>query len=145
MTEDKETTENVEEDEAKELTFSDLKLDPETMSVLDAKGYQSPTMIQRIAIPHLLNGRDIIGSAPTGTGKTAAFALPMLCKLKGGSGLRGLIMVPTRELAAQCEDNFKTYGQHLNLKITVLYGGVGYNKQVEELEAIESRHVEVQD
>lgn len=134
MSEDTETIDDAEAIDDAEITFTDLKLDPEIISVLDEKGYQSPTTIQRMAIPYFLDGRDIIGSAPTGTGKTAAFALPMLCMLKSAKGIRGLILVPTRELASQCEDNFKTYGQHLNLKITVIYGGVGYNKQIQELE-----------
>ena len=114
-------TDEAETSEEPEITFSGLKLDAEIISVLEAKGYQSPTTIQRLAIPVFLEGKDIIGSAPTGTGKTAAFALPMLCMLRGSSGMRGLILVPTRELASQCEDNFKTYGQHLNLKITVKF------------------------
>ena len=101
-------------------------------------GYVDPTPIQLRAIPLVLSGRDVIGSAQTGTGKTAAFALPMLSKLgqHAPAGPRALILEPTRELAAQVETAFRDYARFLpDLKISVVYGGVGYGKQNDELRA----------
>ncbi len=100
-------------------------------------GYADPTPIQLRAIPLVLAGRDVIGSAQTGTGKTAAFALPMLSRLAHHApGPRALILEPTRELAAQVETAFRDYARFLpDLKISVVYGGVGYGKQNDELRA----------
>ena len=102
-----------------------------------AMGYVDPTPIQLRAIPLVLSGRDVIGSAQTGTGKTAAFALPILSKLgsHNSAGARVLILEPTRELAAQVETAFHDYARFTNLKITVVYGGVGYGRQMDELKA----------
>jgi ATP-dependent RNA helicase RhlE len=99
-------------------------------------GYVEPTPIQLRAIPLILEGRDVIGSAQTGTGKTAAFALPILTKLGEGNGItRTLILEPTRELAAQVETAMRDFSRFLNIRIAVLYGGVGYGKQTDELKA----------
>lgn len=119
--------------------FSELGLDPLLLRALDAQGYETPTPIQTQAIPHLLAGRDLLGIAQTGTGKTAAFALPLLHHLKnrGGNaprmGCRALILSPTRELAAQIADNIRIYGRHMKLRVAVVYGGVGYGGQIKQL------------
>ena len=104
------------------------------------EGYTTPTPIQRQAIPHLIEGRDLLGCAQTGTGKTAAFTLPLLQELtqnprKAGSGQpRALILTPTRELAAQIGESIQTYGRHLKIKHTVIFGGVGQQPQVRALQ-----------
>ena len=97
-------------------------------------GYAEPTPIQLRVIPLILNGKDVIGSAQTGTGKTAAFALPICSKLESqGPGPRVLVLEPTRELAAQVETAFRNYARFTALKIAVIYGGVGYGKQMDAL------------
>src|SRR5688572_19122131 len=120
-------------------SFSQLGLiEPLQRAVLDA-GYTTPTPIQLQSIPHLLAGRDLLGCAQTGTGKTAAFALPILQRLAGEprragpKGCRVLVLTPTRELAAQIEASFATYGRHLPLRRAVVFGGVGQNPQVQAL------------
>jgi ATP-dependent RNA helicase RhlE len=103
------------------------------------EGYTTPTPIQQQAIPHLLEGRDLLGCAQTGTGKTAAFTLPLLQELTKtkrtapGGKPRALILTPTRELAAQIGDSIKTYGRHVNVSHTVIFGGVGQNPQVQAM------------
>ncbi len=103
------------------------------------EGYTTPTPIQEKAIPHLLEGRDLLGCAQTGTGKTAAFTLPLLQELTqtkrtpAGGEPRALILTPTRELAAQIRDSIKTYGRHLNITSAVIFGGVGQEPQVRSL------------
>jgi ATP-dependent RNA helicase RhlE len=120
-------------------SFSELALRPELQKALADQGYATPTPIQAQAIPHLLTGRDLLGIAQTGTGKTAAFTLPILQKLteapaalKAGSP-RALILTPTRELAIQIAESVQNYGAHLKLKHTVIFGGVGQGRQVEAL------------
>jgi len=100
-------------------------------------GYVDPTPIQLRSIPLVLSGRDVIGSAQTGTGKTAAFALPILSKLERHqpAGPRALVLEPTRELASQVETAIRDYARFMDIKITVVYGGVGYGKQTDELKA----------
>ena len=102
-----------------------------------AMGYVDPTPIQLRAIPLVLSGRDVIGSAQTGTGKTAAFGLPILSKLDRHQpgGPRALVLEPTRELASQVETAIRDYARFTNLKVTVVYGGVGYGRQNDELKA----------
>jgi len=122
------------------MTFEDLKLLPQILSALKTKGYLKPTPIQEKSIPPILDGMDICGSAQTGTGKTAAFALPMLQLLHIGrasqrKGIKSLILAPTRELAQQISDNFKDYGKGLNLKHCVIYGGVSQHGQTNTLKA----------
>jgi ATP-dependent RNA helicase RhlE len=106
------------------------------------QGYTQPTPIQTQAIPVVLAGRDLLGAAQTGTGKTAGFALPLLQRLSGKANashsparhpVRALIVTPTRELAAQVEEDVRTYGKHLNLKSTLVYGGVGIQPQIDAL------------
>ncbi len=118
------------------MPFSKLGLAPTTLDGVRAAGYTDPTPIQLRAIPLVIAGRDVIGSAQTGTGKTAAFALPILSKLgQHAPGPRALILEPTRELAAQVETAFHDYARFTNLKITVVFGGVGYGRQNDELRA----------
>src|SRR5271154_6717874 len=120
-------------------SFSELALRPELQKALADQGYATPTPIQAGAIPYLLQGRDLIGIAQTGTGKTAAFALPILQKLAAhpapaiSKRPRALILAPTRELAAQIGQSFAHYGRHLHLKHTVIFGGVGQHPQVQAL------------
>src|SRR5688572_22886840 len=118
-------------------SFSELQLCEPLLEALDELGYESPTPIQVAAIPPLLQGRDLLGIAQTGTGKTAAFALPILQRLarRGPttSGPRALILAPTRELAAQIGVSLGEYGQYLRLRHTVIFGGVPQNPQVRAL------------
>lgn len=120
--------------------FTELGLRPELLQALEAKGYTTPTPVQAQAIPLVLAGHDLLAGAQTGTGKTAAFALPMLHLLsksgvppKGPRAPRALILTPTRELADQVATSFKTYGSNLKLRTAVIYGGVGFNPQAEQL------------
>ncbi len=118
------------------MSFTQLGLSPGVLEGVKAMGYVEPTPIQLRAIPLILAGRDVIGSAQTGTGKTAAFALPILTKLGDGNGItRTLILEPTRELAAQVETAMRDFARFLNVRIAVLYGGVGYGKQTDDLKA----------
>ena len=119
------------------MQFQDLKLSDALLRAVRAEGYEEPTPIQVQAIPLLLEGRDLIGCAQTGTGKTAAFALPILQRLAATNhnrkrgNIRVLVLSPTRELAAQIGDSFAAYGRYTNLKHTVIFGGVGQNPQVQ--------------
>lgn len=119
------------------MTFKDLNLNPEILANINEQGYTHPTPIQAKAIPHILEGRDILAGAETGTGKTAAFTLPLLQLLKekpnSGRKPRALILSPTRELAAQIGDSIKLYGKNLHLKSTTIFGGVGINPQINSL------------
>jgi len=119
------------------MPFSKLGLSPVVLDGVKAMGYVDPTPIQLRAIPLVLAGKDVIGSAQTGTGKTAAFALPILSKLGHHNpvGPRALVLEPTRELASQVETAIRDYARFTNLKVTVVYGGVGYGKQNDELRA----------
>ena len=124
------------------MNFEDLQLAPAIVRAVRAHGYETPTPIQAQAIPIILAGQDILGGAQTGTGKTAAFVLPILHRLTmarsaqnrfGGTGIRALVLTPTRELAAQVEESVKTYGQYLQLSSTVIFGGVGMSPQISRL------------
>lgn len=121
------------------MHFQDLQLINPLLQALQAEGYATPTPIQSQAIPHVLQGRDLIGCAQTGTGKTAAFALPILQRLNAAPKrqtkrtIRVLVLSPTRELATQIGDSFAAYGKHLDLKHAVIFGGVGQNPQVQAL------------
>ena len=111
-------------------TFSDLGLRAEVLAAVRDAGYTEPTPIQRQAIPLALSGRDMIGLAHTGTGKTAAFTLPIIDRLIGGpKRTRVLILTPTRELAAQVDDSFRKYGKHSGLDVAAVYGGVPLDPQ----------------
>src|SRR5919201_4420217 len=115
------------------MPFSHLGLSEKVLSAVAAAGYTTPTPIQDQAIPHVLAGQDVLGIAQTGTGKTAAFTLPMLTKLEKGRARarmpRTLILEPTRELAAQVEENFSRYGKNHKLNIALLIGGVSFEEQ----------------
>ncbi|MEK7706489.1 MAG: DEAD/DEAH box helicase [Verrucomicrobiota bacterium] len=118
------------------MGFNALGLSEKILEGVRAMGYVDPTPIQLRGIPLILAGRDVIGSAQTGTGKTAAFALPMLSKLGDHApGPRALILEPTRELAAQVDTFFRDYARFTGIKVSVVYGGVGYGKQNDELRA----------
>jgi ATP-dependent RNA helicase RhlE len=120
------------------MLFSELSLSEPLLRSIAAEGYQTPTPIQAQAIPHVLEGRDLLGCAQTGTGKTAAFALPILQRLgssatAGRRNVRCLVLCPTRELALQIADSFRVYGKQLTLKHTVVFGGVNQNPQAAAL------------
>ncbi|MEO6876675.1 MAG: DEAD/DEAH box helicase, partial [Opitutaceae bacterium] len=113
--------------------FTKLGLSDELAFAVQEMGYVSPTPIQAQAIPVVLKGGDVIGSAQTGTGKTAAFALPIIQRLGTHGKLRVLILEPTRELALQVEEAFQKFAKFTDLNVTIVYGGVGYGKQLEDL------------
>lgn len=120
------------------MNFSDLPLIKPLLRAVEEMGYTVPTPIQQQAIPPTLEGRDLLGCAQTGTGKTAAFALPVLqrlsaCPVPSGSPIRALILTPTRELALQIGDSFRDYGRHLSLRCAVIFGGVSQKPQEEVL------------
>jgi len=117
------------------MSFKDLNLIEPLLKAVAKQGYTTPTPIQSKAIPDLLNGRDLIGIAQTGTGKTAAFVLPILQRMteKYPRTVRVLVLAPTRELAAQIGESFQSYGEFLKFKHTVIFGGVGQTPQVNAL------------
>ena len=121
------------------ISFDSLGLSAELLRAVSAQGYLEPTPIQRQAIPIILEGRDVMAGAQTGTGKTAGFTLPMLQRLSDPSGrtarraIRALVLTPTRELAAQVGASIATYGRHLPLQSTVIFGGVNIKPQIERL------------
>lgn len=123
----------------KEMHFNDLGLIQPLMTAINDAGYTTPTPIQAQAIPQVLKGNDVLGCAQTGTGKTAAFSIPILQILSqtpsdgGKRKVRCLILTPTRELAIQIGDSLKDYGKHMNLRSTVIFGGVNQNKQTNAL------------
>ena len=121
------------EPENKTISFKDLGLGPKVLQAVEEAGYTHPTPIQAQAIPHVLTGGDVTGIAQTGTGKTAAFVLPMIHRLARGRARarmpRTLILAPTRELAAQVAENFEKYGTHLKLTMALLIGGVSFRDQ----------------
>ena len=120
------------------MKFSDFALRPEILQAVADAGYQTPTPIQEQAIPVILTGQDLLGIAQTGTGKTAAFVLPMIERLASGKAKarmpRSLILSPTRELATQSANYFETYGKHVNLSMALLIGGVGMDEQWRRLD-----------
>jgi ATP-dependent RNA helicase RhlE len=119
------------------VLFNQLGLSAELLRAIDDKGYQKATPIQQQAIPLILEGRDVLAGAQTGTGKTAGFTLPMLQRLQYGTvnrrRIRALVLTPTRELAAQVADSVRCYGQHLPFRAAVIYGGVSINTQIAKL------------
>ena len=120
------------------MTFKELNLSAPLLRAVQEAGYETPSPIQAAAIPPVLSGRDLMGCAQTGTGKTAAFALPMLDRLTANAprrkgAIRALILTPTRELALQIGESFDAYGKYLKLRSTVVFGGVGQAPQVEAL------------
>jgi len=115
------------------MSFQDFGLHAEVVQGVQAMGYVDPTPIQLRAIPPVLAGRDVMGSAQTGTGKTAAFGLPILTKLATHGAMRALVLEPTRELAAQVDTAFRDFARFMDLRVGLVHGGVGYGKQREEL------------
>jgi ATP-dependent RNA helicase RhlE len=124
------------------MNFEELNLVPAIMQAVRELGYDKPTPIQAQAIPAVLAGHDLLAGAQTGTGKTAAFTLPLLHKLSlgeagknrfGGKAIRALVLTPTRELAAQVEESVRDYGKYLKLDSTVIFGGVGMNPQISKI------------
>ena len=122
------------------MTFNDLKLYPTIQQALEEEGYTNPTPIQEQAIPEILLGQDLVACAQTGTGKTGAFAIPILNLIhrivgsaKKAKHIRTLVVTPTRELAIQIDESFKTYGKYTNVKSLVIFGGVNQMSQVNEL------------
>ncbi|QXZ08419.1 DEAD/DEAH box helicase [Comamonas sp. Y33R10-2] len=125
------------------MTFEELNLDPAILKAVQEQGYANPTPIQAQAIPLVLAGHDLLAGAQTGTGKTAAFTLPMLQRLSmgtapknrfGGKGIRTLVLTPTRELAAQVEENLRCYAKYMDITSTVIFGGVGMKPQIARIE-----------
>jgi ATP-dependent RNA helicase RhlE len=119
------------------MSFSELGLNSSLTRAVKEAGYTEPTPVQSKTIPVTLSGKDVIGIAQTGTGKTAAFVLPILQRLSekqpAGRGIRALIVAPTRELVVQIEENARNYGRHLRLRIATIYGGVGEGPQISAL------------
>ena len=122
------------------MKFADLRLAEPILRAIVAEGYTTPTPVQAQAIPHILAGRDLLGCAQTGTGKTAAFAWPILQRFAAAPAAKGapprsrcLILCPTRELASQIGESFRAYGKNLSIRHTVIFGGVGQNPQVAAL------------
>ncbi len=121
------------------MTFAELGLSPKALAALDRAGFEAPTPIQAQAMPPALQGKDVIGSAATGTGKTLAFALPILERLEGKRGTRALILAPTRELALQIGAELERFGHGRHVRTAVVIGGVGMNPQIQAFQ----RRVEV--
>ena len=120
------------------MSFENLGLRTEILTGIKFQGYTQPTPIQEQAIPIILKGGDILAGAQTGTGKTAAFTLPILHLLstgkeRGGHRPRALVLTPTRELAAQVAESVELYGKGLDIRSTVIFGGVGINPQIQKL------------
>ena len=115
------------------MSFTDLGLSEAVLQAVSESGYENPTPIQTKAIPLILEGKDVIGASQTGTGKTAAFALPSLSQIKPLGKPQILVLEPTRELAHQVAEQFEHYGKHTGCKVALLYGGMGYGKQDEQM------------
>ncbi len=126
------------------MNFDELNLAPAILKAVHEAGYEIPTPIQAQAIPAVLAGQDLLAGAQTGTGKTAAFTLPLLHRLSlsaapknkfGGKGIRALVLTPTRELAAQVEESVREYGKYMDINSTVVFGGVGMNPQISRIKS----------
>jgi len=115
------------------MTFTDFNLKPEILSAVTEAGFKEPSPVQKDAIPLVLEGHDLIAQAQTGTGKTAAFGLPVMSMMKGDGSVEGLVIVPTRELAMQVSDELYRFGKNAGLKTATVYGGTAYGKQIERI------------
>lgn len=116
------------------MTFNEFNFKEQLQKAIDEAGFKEPSPIQEQAIPYVLNGKDIVGQAHTGTGKTAAFGLPILNKMKGNSGVEAVIIVPTRELAMQVSDELYRFGKFLGINTATVYGGQAYARQIKLIE-----------
>ena len=128
------------------MTFQELGLNEPILRALADQGYEQPSPIQAKAIPPALTGRDVLGCAQTGTGKTCAFAAPILQRLHadvvvGPRYIRALILTPTRELALQIQECFEAYGKNLPLRSAVIFGGVGQQPQVDQIKKLSLIHI----
>ena len=124
------------------MLFKDLHLLSPILKALETEGYTEPTPIQQQSIPHILRGKDLLGCAQTGTGKTAAFAIPILQNLmlqqkenENNYDIKALILTPTRELAIQIDESFRAYGTHTRIRHAVIFGGVSQFQQTKELKS----------
>lgn len=115
------------------MTFNDFKFKPLLQKAISQAGFKEPSPIQALAIPPLLEGKDIVGQAHTGTGKTAAFTLPLLQNMKGTGEVETVIIVPTRELAVQVADEVYKFSRLMNIRTATVYGGTGYRRQIEHI------------
>src|SRR5689334_2871746 len=116
---------------AAQTTFSDLQIHPAVLQAVADVGYESPSAIQAATIPAMMAGSDVVGLAQTGTGKTAAFAIPILSKIDTSSRItQALVLAPTRELALQVAEAFSRYGAHLSVNVLPIYGGAPYGPQL---------------
>ena len=116
------------------MTFNEFNFKELLQKAIDEAGFNEPSPIQEQAIPFILNGKDMVGQAHTGTGKTAAFGLPILNKLKGKSGVEAVVIVPTRELAMQVSDELYRFGRFLGINTATVYGGQAYARQIKLIE-----------
>ncbi len=119
------------------MKFDEMKLDKKVLDGVIALGYKTPTGIQEKCIPQILAGKDVVGQSLTGSGKTAAFGLPLLMKVIPGEGIQALILTPTRELCVQVRDSIEAMGRFVPLNIKAIYGGVGYYQQREDIQIAE--------
>jgi len=115
------------------MTFTDFNLRPEILAAVTEAGFKEPSPVQKDAIPLILEGHDLIAQAQTGTGKTAAFGLPVMSMMKGDGSVEGLVIVPTRELAMQVSDELYRFGKNAGLKTATVYGGTAYGKQIDRI------------
>ncbi len=115
------------------MKFSDFNFKPQLAKAIEEAGFREPSPIQKEAIPVVLEGKDIVAQAHTGTGKTAAFGLPMLEMMKGKSGIEGVVIVPTRELAMQVSDEIYRFGKYMGISTATVYGGSSYNRQLKHI------------
>ena len=116
------------------ITFDDLKLKKEVLQAVKYAGFTVPSPIQAQAIPFVLDGRDMVAQAHTGTGKTAAFGLPAISNMKLNSGVEVLVITPTRELATQVSDELFKYGRNMGVRTVTVYGGSSYKRQLDLIE-----------
>jgi ATP-dependent RNA helicase DeaD len=115
------------------MKFTDFNLKETIQAAIAEAGFTEPSPVQKDAIPLVLEGHDMIAQAQTGTGKTAAFGLPIMSMMKGDGSVEGLVIVPTRELAMQVSDELYRFGQKSGLKTATVYGGTAYNKQIDRI------------
>lgn len=113
--------------------FRDLGISEPTINALEKLGFTEPTPIQMDSIPHTMAGRDVLGQAQTGTGKTGAFGIPLIEKVKGREGIQSLILAPTRELAVQVAEQLKAFSRGQGIQVTTVFGGMPIDRQIREL------------